>query len=40
MRVISFLRSRLFALALLVVSTASFGQIGVSIEFGPPALPV
>ena len=40
MRVISFLRSLLFAMALIVVSTASFGQIGVSIEFGPPALPV
>ena len=40
MRIIPFLRSFLFAMALIVVSTASFGQIGVSIEFGPPALPV
>lgn len=40
MRIIPSLRSLLFALVLLVVSTASFGQIGISVSFGPPALPV
>jgi hypothetical protein len=33
-------RSVLFALVILVVSAGSFAQIGVSVTFGPPALPV
>jgi hypothetical protein len=40
MRTIVSLRSLLFALVILAVSTGSFAQIGVAISFGPPALPV
>jgi hypothetical protein len=38
MRVV--LRSLLFAFASLVLSQAMFGQVGISVSFGPPALPV
>jgi hypothetical protein len=34
------LRSFLLALVVLVTSTASFAQVGISVSFGPPALPV
>lgn len=34
------IRSLLFVLFLLLMSAASFAQIGVAISFGPPALPV
>src|SRR6266853_198787 len=37
---IRFIRTLLFALVVLCMSTASFGQIGVAIMIGPPALPV
>ena len=40
MRIISAVRSLLFALAVLAVSAASFAQVGISIRIGPPALPV
>lgn len=33
-------RSLVFAFLLLAMSTASFAQIGISVSFGPPALPV
>jgi WXXGXW repeat (2 copies) len=33
-------RFLLFSLITLTLSTASFGQIGISVSFGPPALPV
>lgn len=35
-----FFRSSLLALVILIVSTASFGQISISVSFAPPALPV
>jgi hypothetical protein len=34
------LRTLLFGFVLLSISAASFGQIGIAIRFGPPALPV
>jgi hypothetical protein len=40
MHMIPKVRSVLFALVILVVSAGSFAQIGVSVTFGPPALPV
>src|SRR5712692_7444324 len=40
MRIVPSIRSLLFALAIVVVSAASFPQVGISISFGPPALPV
>ncbi len=40
MRIIPSVRSLLFALVVLTMSAASFGQIGVSITIAPPALPV
>ncbi len=40
MRFISYLRSLCFAAVLVVISTSAFAQIGISVEFGPPALPV
>jgi hypothetical protein len=40
MRTIPGFRSLLFALVILAVSAGSFAQIGVSVSFGPPALPV
>ncbi len=40
MRIGFAVRSLLFALAVLAFSSASFGQIGVAVSFGPPALPV
>jgi YXWGXW repeat-containing protein len=40
MRTISFIRSSFFALFLLSVPVASFAQIGISVNFGPPPLPV
>jgi WXXGXW repeat (2 copies) len=40
MRIIPSVRSLLFALVVLTMSAASFGQVGISIRIGPPALPV
>jgi hypothetical protein len=40
MRIISSIRSPLFALVLLVISAAAYPQIGISISFAPPELPV
>src|SRR5258707_12958334 len=40
MRIIPSLRTLLFALVVLGMSSASFAQIRISVEFGPPALPV
>ena len=34
------IRSLLFAVMLMTFSAASFAQIGISVSFGPPALPV
>ena len=40
MRTLVVIRSFLFAVLLMVLSAASFAQIGISVSFGPPALPV
>lgn len=40
MRIVSIMRSLLFALVLVLVSTPSFAQISIFVRFGPPALPV
>lgn len=40
MRMIARVRSLLFVVVLLSVSAMSFGQIGIAVNFGPPALPV
>jgi hypothetical protein len=40
MRNVSSVRSLLFALVIVGISVASFGQIGISVAIGPPALPV
>jgi len=40
MRKIAFVRTLLLALAVMSVATTSFAQIGISVSFGPPALPV
>ena len=40
MRIIPPSRTLLFALVVLAMSSASFAQIRISVEFGPPALPV
>lgn len=40
MRISRSVRSLLFALVLLTLSVASFGQISISVNFAPPALPV
>src|ERR1700674_2273104 len=40
MRIVSPVRSLLFALLLLAMSAASFAQIGISVSFAPPELPV
>lgn len=40
MRMIARVRSLLFVVVLMSVSVLSFGQIGISVNFGPPALPV
>jgi len=40
MRIVSSVRSLLFAVVILAMSAASFAQIGISIRFGPPAIPV
>jgi len=37
---IRFIRTLLFALVMLSMSAASFAQIGISINFAPPELPV
>jgi hypothetical protein len=39
-RIISLIRSSLFGLLLLAMSAAAFAQIGISISFAPPELPV
>jgi hypothetical protein len=40
MRIISSIRSALFALVLLAMSAAAYAQINISISFAPPELPV
>lgn len=40
MRIFSVVRSVLFGLILLTLSDACFGQIGIAVSFGPPALPI
>jgi len=40
MRIIAFVRTVLLALVVLIVATTSFAQVRISVEFGPPALPV
>jgi len=40
MRTFAVIRSLLFAVLLMALSVASFAQIGISVAFGPPALPV
>src|SRR6266704_3339700 len=40
MRIIPFIRSLLLVLVVIFVSAAAFSQVGISITFGPPALPV
>jgi hypothetical protein len=40
MRIVPLIRSSLLALAIVAASVASFAQIGISVSFGPPALPV
>src|ERR1700726_1016281 len=40
MRFIPSIRSLLFALVVLAIAAASYGQIGISITFAPPELPV
>ena len=40
MRTLVLIRSLLFSLLLMGLSAASFGQIGISVSFGPPAIPV
>ena len=40
MRIIPAIRSLLFTVVALAISTASFAQVGISITFGPPALPI
>jgi hypothetical protein len=40
MRYATALRSLLFSFVLLVLSQASFGQVSISVGFGPPAIPV
>jgi len=40
MRTLVVIRSLLFAVMLMALSTASFAQIGISVSFGPPALPI
>jgi hypothetical protein len=40
MRILHSFRSPLLAMALLVISAAAFAQIGISISFAPPELPV
>src|SRR6516162_4260408 len=40
MRTPLLIRSLLFSLLLMSLSAASFGQVGISVSFGPPAIPV
>jgi hypothetical protein len=40
MRIVSSVRSLLFALVMLTMASAAFGQIGIAITIAPPALPV
>jgi hypothetical protein len=40
MRMIAYVRTVLVALVVLSAATVSFAQIGISVSFGPPALPV
>ncbi|GAC1626385.1 MAG: YXWGXW repeat-containing protein [Candidatus Acidiferrum sp.] len=40
MRTLVAIRSLLFSVILLAISTSSFAQIGISVSFGPPALPI
>jgi hypothetical protein len=37
---VRFIRKLLFALVMLSLSAASFAQIGISISFAPPELPI
>ena len=40
MRIMSSIRSPLFALVLLAMSAAAYAQVSISISFAPPELPV
>jgi hypothetical protein len=40
MRAVGVIRSLLFSVILMTLSAASFAQIGISVSFGPPALPI
>ena len=40
MHTLVIIRSLLFSFMLMVLSAASFAQIGISVSFGPPALPI
>src|ERR1700745_4276988 len=40
MRITPAVRSLFFALLLLVFSAAAFAQVGITVSFGPPPLPV
>ena len=40
MRTLVAIRSLLFTMLLMALSAASFAQIGISVSFGPPALPI
>src|ERR1700676_5753850 len=40
MRIAPYVRALLLAIVVMAMSAASFAQIGISISFGPPALPV
>jgi YXWGXW repeat-containing protein len=40
MRALVVIRSLLFSVILLALAAASFAQIGISVSFGPPALPI
>jgi len=40
MRTLVVIRSLLFSVILMALSAASFAQIGISVSFGPPALPI
>ncbi len=40
MRIVTSIRTLLFALVVLAISATSFAQVGISVTIGPPALPV
>jgi hypothetical protein len=40
MRIVPSVRSLVFAFVVLSISAAAFGQVGIAIRIGPPAIPV